>query len=150
LIECPKCKWSNQDDAVRCANCSAELRAPQPPPQQPPQQPPPGGQQYPPQQYGQPPYQQPGYAQYAQSVPDNLIWSILVTIFCCLPLGIVAIVKASEANSKKAMGDYQGAMAAYNASRTWTYWAAGLGVVQVLLGVLWGVFGAATRMHGMP
>ena len=85
-----------------------------------------------------------------QSVPDNLIWSILVTVFCCLIPGIVAIVKAAEANSKRAVGDYYGAMAAYNASKTWTYWAVGLGLVQVVLAVLWGIFGAAARMRGMP
>ena len=62
MIQCPKCKWNNNDAAVRCANCAADLRPPQSPPQQPqrpqaPQPPPPacGGQQYPPPQQG---YQQ--------------------------------------------------------------------------------------------
>ena len=33
--------------------------------------------------------------------PDNkLVWSILVTLFCCLPFGIVAIIKSAEVNSK--------------------------------------------------
>ena len=42
--------------------------------------------------------------------PDNkLVWSILVTIFCCLPFGIVAIIKSAEVNSKWAAGDRAGA-----------------------------------------
>jgi hypothetical protein len=40
-----------------------------------------------------------------------MVESILVTLFCCLPLGIVAIIKASEVNSKFAAGDYMGAQA---------------------------------------
>ncbi len=32
--------------------------------------------------------------------PDNnLVWAILVTVFCCLPLGIVSIVKSSQVNT---------------------------------------------------
>ena len=32
--------------------------------------------------------------------PNNyLVWAILVTIFCCLPFGIVAIIKANKVNT---------------------------------------------------
>lgn len=159
MAECPKCRWINRDDARKCANCAADLQAPQPqqpyqPPQQsqqyrPPQQQPTiqGGAGYPQQSYtpqggqgyqqGQYQYGQQGYQQYAQSVPDNLVWSILVTLFCCQIPGIVSLVKAVEANSKKAAGDYYGAMAAYNDSKTWMHWAIGLGVVQQIGGLIW-------------
>ena len=30
---------------------------------------------------------------------DKLVWSILVTVFCCLIGGIIAIVKSSQSNS---------------------------------------------------
>ena len=37
--------------------------------------------------------------------PDNyLVWAILSTVFCCLPLGIVAIVKASKVDALWAQG----------------------------------------------
>ncbi|MES2882212.1 MAG: CD225/dispanin family protein, partial [Bacteroidota bacterium] len=37
--------------------------------------------------------------------PKNwLVESILVTIFCCLPFGIVGIVNAAQVNSKFAAG----------------------------------------------
>lgn len=39
----------------------------------------------------------PAYGQPSQPKPDsNLVWGILTTILCCLPLGIVSIVKASK------------------------------------------------------
>lgn len=32
--------------------------------------------------------------------PDNyLIWAILATLFCCLPLGVLAILKATKVNN---------------------------------------------------
>lgn len=32
--------------------------------------------------------------------PDNyLVWAILTTIFCCQPIGIVAIIKAAKVNT---------------------------------------------------
>ncbi|MDH7601241.1 MAG: protein kinase [Armatimonadota bacterium] len=69
----------------------------------------------------------------ARNIPDNLGWAILVTLFFCLPLGIVSIAKAIEANAKKASGDYDGAYAAYHLSRFWM-WA------SVLFGICVGFF----------
>jgi hypothetical protein len=46
-------------------------------------------------------------------VPDYLVWSILETVLCCLPgraFGIAGIVYSSRANSKKAAGDFRGAL----------------------------------------
>lgn len=74
-----------------------------------------------------------------------MIWSVIVTIlslFCCcyLPVsvafGIVAIVKSSQANSKKAMGDYLGALRESNAAKTWIYWAVGLDAAGLVVGVI--------------
>ena len=42
-------------------------------------------------------------------VNNNMVKAILVTIFCCLPFGIIAIIKASEVNGKLAAGDVEGA-----------------------------------------
>ncbi|TVQ49464.1 MAG: DUF4339 domain-containing protein [Saprospirales bacterium] len=38
-----------------------------------------------------------------------LVESILLTIFCCQPLGIVAIIYAAQVESKFTKGDYEGA-----------------------------------------
>jgi len=40
---------------------------------------------------------------------NNLVWAILSTICCCLPLGIVSIVFAAQVNGKWAAGDFAGA-----------------------------------------
>ncbi|GGL10198.1 hypothetical protein Sme01_32440 [Sphaerisporangium melleum] len=56
----------------------------------------------------------------APAAPDNhLVPAILTTLFCCLPFGIVSIVKSSQVNSKWAVGDYQGAIAASEEAKTW-------------------------------
>ncbi len=96
--------------------------------------------------YGQPQYnqQQPyGYAQpgpygYAQTPagppPDNnLVWAILSTVLCCLPLGIVSIVFSTQVNSKWALGDVQGAHEAANKAKKWAIASAVVSLVLVVL-----------------
>ena len=80
-------------------------------------QPPPPG--YPPQQ---PP---------AGQAPNNyLVLSIVVTLFCCLIPGIVAIVKASQVNGLWAQGRYGEAQALrrHRASK-WAIWSIVLGAI---------------------
>lgn len=55
-----------------------------------------------------------------QHPPKNyLIESILVTIFCCLPFGIVGIVFAAQVNSKYTLGDYTGAKQTSKEAKKW-------------------------------
>ena len=51
------------------------------------------------------------YSEPRVHVPDYLVPSILVTLFCCLPLGIVGIISSSKARSLKDAGQYQAALA---------------------------------------
>lgn len=44
------------------------------------------------------------------NVPDYLIPSILMTLFCCQILGIIAIVFSAMASSEKSTGNYQNAL----------------------------------------
>ncbi|MDR1238290.1 MAG: CD225/dispanin family protein [Propionibacteriaceae bacterium] len=72
------------------------------------------------------PNQPPGYfhSGYA-SPPDNyLVWAILSTIFCFLPLGIVSIVFSSQVNSKWTMGDIYGAQESARKARNFAKWSA--------------------------
>ncbi len=65
-----------------------------------------------------------------QIQPKNyLVESILVTICCCLPLGIVGIVFASQVNSKFAAGDIEGAQLASNDAKKWMTWGIIAGVI---------------------
>ena len=69
-----------------------------------------------------------------QTQPKNyLIESILVTIFCCLPFGIVGIVYASQVNSKFASEDYEGAQLASDNAKKWMMWGAISGIIVVVL-----------------
>jgi len=58
-----------------------------------------------------------------QIQPKNyLIESILVTIFCCLPFGIVGIVFSAQVNAKFEAGDYEGALKASKEAKKWMTW----------------------------
>lgn len=67
--------------------------------------------------------------------------SILVTIFCCLPFGIVGIVNASKVSSLFAAGNYEGAQRASADAGKWTK----IGfIVGLVVGVIYlVVYGAA-------
>jgi hypothetical protein len=96
----------------------------------------PYGQQGYQQPYGQQGYQQP-YGQqpeYPQPTPpDNgLVWAILVTIFCCVPFGIVAIVKAASVNSLWNAGNYDKANEAAASARKWCWIAFICGIISCL------------------
>lgn len=52
-------------------------------------------------------------------ISTNLWQSIAVTLLCCLPFGIVAIVYAAKVDGYKAQGDFAGAMVAAASSRKW-------------------------------
>lgn len=58
-----------------------------------------------------------------------LIWSILVTVFCCFIPGIIAVIFSSQVSSRYYSGDIEGAR---RASRTAEIWI----IVSFVLGVL--------------
>lgn len=64
--------------------------------------------------------------------PDNhLVWAILSTVLCCVPLGIVSIVKSVSVGKLWAQGDYVGAQQAAEDARKWAVWSAVIGCVLV-------------------
>jgi len=65
------------------------------------------------------------------------VWSILVTLFCCLPFGIVAIIKSAEVNSKWSAGDVAGANQSAADAGKWIKWSV---IAGVLVGVLYLIF----------
>ena len=52
--------------------------------------------------------------------PNNLVWAILSTVLCCLPLGVVSIIYASQVDSEWNRGN---ANEAYRKSRLARNWA---------------------------
>lgn len=68
-----------------------------------------------------------------QRPPKNyLIESILTTIFCCLPLGIVSIVYASRVEKKFYSGDIQGSEEASANAKRWLFINIGVSAVLIL------------------
>jgi len=79
----------------------------------------------------------------AQSIPNHLAWAIVSTIlatcFCCPVglLGIVAIVYATQVNSKLNAGDIEGARRASENAKIWCWVATALAIVGVLWSAWW-------------
>lgn len=73
----------------------------------------------------------------SEYVPNQLVWAILSTLFCCLPLGIVSIVYAAQVDGKRAAGDIAGAREASRKAGLWALWSA---VSLPILVVVWFVF----------
>jgi predicted secreted protein len=92
----------------------------------------------------QPPPPPPGYPPQqppAGQAPNNhLVWSILVTLFCCLPLGIVAIVKSSQVNGLWAQGQYAEAQASADSAKKFVIWSVVIGVV---VGIIYAIIAIA-------
>jgi hypothetical protein len=65
-----------------------------------------------------------------EPVPNYIVQSILVTLCCCLPFGIVALVYSAQVSSKLNAGDVGGAQAASRSARTWVIVALIAGVVS--------------------
>lgn len=83
-------------------------------------------QQQPYMQQQQQPYYQPNYAQGQRPPkPDNyLIWAILSTLFCCLPLGVVSIVYSSKVDGQYNAGDFVGAQDSADKAKKFAMWSA--------------------------
>jgi hypothetical protein len=69
----------------------------------------------------------------AANVPSYLGPAIAVTVCCCPPFGVPAIVFAAQVNSKLAAGDIAGAMDASKKAKVWCWIAFGLGILGGLI-----------------
>jgi hypothetical protein len=134
-VTCPNCGSSNLDTASICVNCGRPLSAAPPPP------PPPAQATY------TPPPPRPFSAQPVAPIPNYLVQSILVTLCCCLPLGVVAIIFAAQVNSKLAAGDVAGAQAASANAKKFVWIAFLIGIALLVISLL--INGAAilTQVH---
>ena len=115
---CTKCGTKNDDNAFKCVQCGNVLQHPQ--------------------QFGT-------GASEGMAIPNYLAQAILLTILCCLPLGIPAIVFAAQVNGKLAAGDYAGAVETSKKAKMWcwiSFWVGlGLWIIWILITVIGGFAG---------
>lgn len=67
------------------------------------------------------------------TIPNYLTQAILVTLFCCVPFGIVAIVYASRVNSRAMAGDVDGAREASENAYKWVIVSLICGLFVILI-----------------
>ena len=129
---CPNCGAQNTDDASFCAGCGKPLAKPAGAPPPPLTPPPP------------PPTSAAGSA--GPPVPNYLVWSILMTIFCCLPVGVAAIIFSAQVNGKLAAGDRAGAERASKTAKILIFVGAGVGLLGA---IIWGLVMCGGMMAAM-
>lgn len=151
---CPRCGSRNSETARFCGNCGQTLQQQSARPDPNPSPPHPSVPEEPFRDSGpdHEPFGDGGgenepfrrFGGYPPKVPNYLIQAILVTLFCCVPFGIVAIVYAAQVNGKVALGDMEGAWRTSRSAKNWAWISFGVGlliniawVVIFLLGV-WG------------
>ena len=132
-MNCPNCGTNNLDNASVCVNCGRSLMAGAAQSYTPP----------PPPSYGSP---GPGPGVSGTQVPNYLVQSILVTLCCCLPLGVVAIIFSAQVNTKLAAGDIAGAMEASRKAKMFCWIAVGLGIVSM---IIWGAVSGTTMWQAI-
>lgn len=114
---CTKCGTQNDNNAWKCIKCGTTLQQVSQSSQKPP-----------------------------INIPNYLVQAILVTILCCLPFGIPAIVFAAQVNGKIAAGDIEGAITTSKKAKMWCWISFGTGLASgiiyfllILMGSLSGV-----------
>ncbi len=71
-----------------------------------------------------------------QKIDNHLVEAILVTLFCCLPFGIVSIVYASQVSSLVAAGNLDGALDSSKKAHKWAMTGLILGLIGTIGWVL--------------
>jgi len=71
-----------------------------------------------------------------------LVPSILAAVFCCIPLGIIAIVYAARANSAVGSGNYQLAQECAGKAKIWFWIAFVSGFILTFLCLIVQILGA--------
>lgn len=107
-LECPYCGFENNDDAIWCAKCNRNMID----------------------WTDGNPNQDVRQVDGASGEPVDRLWlSILLTIFCCQILGIVAIVYSVIARVEKERGHREYAVSASKSAALWSTWTFITGIV---------------------
>ena len=100
---CVRCGTENENDAHKCVACEEVLVNPQ------------------------------EYVALTKPIPNYLAQSIIVTLCCCMPLGIPAIVFAAQANGKIQGGDRKGAIESSKNAKIFFHLSLWTGLASYLL-----------------
>lgn len=75
---------------------------------------------------------------------SNLFLAIFTTLCCCLPFGIVAIVKSTKVDSFYNMRQYQAAQNAADEAKKWSLIGIGIGaVISIIYAIIYVIYGVA-------
>jgi len=106
-MQCGSCGSQNLSSAAFCKSCGAPLQG-----------------------------NAAGSAGVGEAPPNYLVQSILVTLCCCLPFGIPAIVFASRVDTAMRNGDYAGAQHASQSAKKWCWIGLASGLVLAVLTIV--------------
>jgi len=118
---CQKCGASISDDASFCPNCGTNTNTTS----------------------NVSPNANTNYANNRICPDSHLALAIISTILCCLPLGIVAIIKSTNVSKEFQMGNYEAAQQASNDAKKWSIIAMVCGAVGVILYFIFMLIGVA-------
>lgn len=110
---CRYCGRTNPDGVAKCTHCGAVMTGtgavyvPQPTPL--------------------------GFTQGGSKPYNYLVPAILVTLFCCIPLGVASIVFAAQVDSKWNGGDYVGATQSADRAKLFFWLSLVLGFIVIVL-----------------
>lgn len=83
------------------------------------------------------------------SVPNYLVPAI-ISLFCCLPLGVVGVIFAAQVNGKVAAGDIAGAQDSAKKAKLFSFIAIGLGLAFIIIYILfWVIMGVGMSLSSM-
>lgn len=60
---------------------------------------------------------------------NNLVWAVLCTCMCCLPLGVMALLSATKVDNLYAAGNYAEAEAEAAKAKKYSIWGAVIGAI---------------------
>ena len=76
------------------------------------------------------------------NVESHMVGAVLVTLLCCLPLGVIAIVNASRVSGFIATGNIKAAKEASENAAKWIRLGLILGIIGQVIGIALQVIGA--------
>lgn len=77
-----------------------------------------------------------------QPIQNYLVQAILVTVCCCMPAGVAAIIYAAQVNTKLAAGDIAGAQESARLAKRWSWVGLAAGIAVGVLYAIVGILGA--------